>query len=173
MMFLRHALSIAILPFTVTVLVPLWISERFGPDFVFAPTSSAALIQLIGFAVGLSGLTLFIASLRRFVTDGQGTLAPWDPPRRLVVRGPYRFVRNPMISGVLFVLVGEVLVFRSQALAAWAGIFLVANVVVITLYEEPHLTQVFGDAYRTYRAHVPRIVPRVSAWQPPDDNRPV
>jgi protein-S-isoprenylcysteine O-methyltransferase Ste14 len=170
-MILRHALSIAILPFTVTILVPVWIAQNVGSGFTQGPTAVLMLIQLLGFIIGLSGIALFVASLRRFATDGQGTLAPWDPPRRLVVNGPYRYVRNPMISGVLFVLIGEALVLRSQPHAVWAVIFAVANVFVITLYEEPHLTQVFGDAYRTYQAHGPRIVPRLSAWQPPDDNR--
>ena len=61
------------------------------------------------------GLLLFAASLRQFAVRGKGTLAPWDPPKHLVVEGPYRYVRNPMISGVLFVLLGEALVLRSMA----------------------------------------------------------
>jgi protein-S-isoprenylcysteine O-methyltransferase Ste14 len=168
-MFLRHVLSIAILPFTVTVLVPAWLNERFGPGLGLGSTIAAVVVQGLGVALLLGGVALFAASLRRFASDGEGTLAPWDPPRRLVVRGPYRYVRNPMISGVLFVLIGEAMVLRSDAHAIWAASFLIANVLVITLYEEPRLAQVFGDSYRTYRAHVPRVVPRMTAWRPPDD----
>ena len=168
-MFLRHALSIALLPFTVAVLVPLWIHRRYGTVIAAASSAPALLVQIAGVAVLAVGVVLFVLSLRRFARDGKGTLAPWDPPTRLVVRGPYRYVRNPMISGVLFVLIGEALVLRSLPHAAWAGIFLAANAVFIPWYEEPHLARVFGEPYRTYRAHVPRILPRLTPWQPPDD----
>ncbi len=170
-MFLRHLLSVAILPFTVTVLVPLWIRERSGAGLVPGSTIGAILVQGLGAASLLGGLVLFAASQRRFASDGEGTLAPWDPPRRLVVSGPYRYVRNPMISGVLFILIGEAAMLRSAAHALWAAFFLAANVLVITLYEEPRLTEVFGDAYRNYRANVPRVVPRLSPWRPRDEHR--
>ena len=110
---------------------------------------------------------LFVASLRRFAGEGEGTLAPWDPPRRLVVRGPYRFVRNPMISGVIFLLFGEALVLASWPHAAWALAFLALNAVYIPLVEEPQLERRFGDAYREYRANVRRFLPRLRAWEPP------
>ncbi|PYK00947.1 MAG: hypothetical protein DME23_05630, partial [Verrucomicrobia bacterium] len=64
----------------------------------------SVLLQVVGFALLSLGLLLFVASLRRFATDGKGTLAPWDPPNKFVVRGPYQFVRNPMISGVILLL---------------------------------------------------------------------
>jgi len=110
---------------------------------------------------------LFVASLRRFAGEGEGTLAPWDPPRRLVVRGPYRFVRNPMISGVIFLLFGEALVLLSRPHALWALVFLALNAVYIPLVEEPQLEQRFGDPYREYRANVRRFLPRLRAWEPP------
>jgi protein-S-isoprenylcysteine O-methyltransferase Ste14 len=101
-MVLRHLLAIAILPFTVTVLVPLWIARRYGVVPAVGRSVGELVSQLAGVAVLGIGLVLFVASLRRFASEGRGTLAPWDPPRVLVVRGPYRFVRNPMISGVIF-----------------------------------------------------------------------
>ena len=117
-MVLRHVLAIAILPFTVTILVPAWIAGRY--DIVPAPGASAAVrvLQGGGLVVLAIGLLLFLSSLRRFASEGEGTLAPWDPPRRLVVRGPYRFVRNPMISGVVFVLAGEAMLRRRWDLAS-------------------------------------------------------
>ena len=166
MMILRYALSIAILPFAVTVIVPIWIGRRVDLEFGAAASIPTLLVQILGIVVMIVGASLFVASLRQFAVEGKGTLAPWDPPRRLVVQGPYRYVRNPMISGVVFVLIGEALLLRSEAHAIWAGIFLAANVIVITLYEEPHLEQVFGDAYLTYCTHVPRVIPRLSAWRP-------
>src|SRR5204863_8426316 len=104
---LRHLLAIAALPFTVAVLIPLWIlrGTRFVPSL---PADAMDMAAVAGGVVLVAiGLGLFVATLRLFVTVGRGTLAPWDPPKHLVVRGPYRYVRNPMISGVLFVLSGE------------------------------------------------------------------
>jgi protein-S-isoprenylcysteine O-methyltransferase Ste14 len=126
---------------------------------------------LIGIvAIGL-GLALFIASLRRFAAEGQGTLAPWDPPRRLVVRGPYRRVRNPMISGVIFVLAGEAALLRSMPHLEWALTFVAINLIYIPLLEEPMLGARFGADYERYRAHVPRFLPRWRAWDGVDDER--
>lgn len=163
---LRHAFAIAVLPFTMAVLVPLWIARRTA--LVPAPASSPGglLMQVGGVAALAIGLALFVASLRRFATEGHGTLAPWDPPRTLVVRGPYRYVRNPMISGVLLVLLGEALVLRSRAHFLWAGTFFAINAVYIPLLEEPDLEQRFGEAYREYCRHVPRLFPRLRPWHP-------
>ena len=164
MTLLRHLLAIAVLPFTVTVLVPIWIAQSYGIRWSGGGSAGVLAVQALGFASAGLGLGLFIASLRRFAGEGEGTLAPWDPPRRLVVRGPYRFVRNPMISGVLFVLIGEALVLRSMPHALWAGVFLVLNLIFIVLLEEPQLRARFGGAYREYCRHVPRVVPRRRPW---------
>ena len=132
---LRHLLSIALLPFSVVVLVPLWIARRNAIEPAFGGSGGALALQLAGAVVMAAGLLLFGASLRRFATEGQGTLAPWDPPQKLVVRGPYRFVRNPMISGVIFVLFAEALVLLSLPHATWALAFLGLNLVYIPLFE--------------------------------------
>lgn len=165
MYLLRQLLSVLILPVTVTMLVPVWIGTRAGvtwslPQGIAAVASVAAGICSLGI-----GLVLFLASLGRFVTEGRGTLAPWDPPRRLVVTGPYRYVRNPMISGVIFLLIGEALVLRSWPHAAWAAAAAAVNAVYIPLVEEPQLERRFGEDYRRYRRHVPRLVPRARPWE--------
>jgi protein-S-isoprenylcysteine O-methyltransferase Ste14 len=161
---LRHLLSIAILPFSVAVLVPLWIARRNAVAFAVGGSGPALALQLAGAAALGVGLLLFAASLRRFASEGEGTLAPWDPPRALVVRGPYRYVRNPMIWGVIFVLFGEALLLLSPAHGAWAAAFLALNLVYIPLVEEPQLERRFGDAYRDYCRHVRRFVPRLRPW---------
>jgi protein-S-isoprenylcysteine O-methyltransferase Ste14 len=107
--------------------------------------------------------------VRRFATEGKGTLAPWDPPREFVVRGPYRFVRNPMISGVILVLFGEASVLLSPPHAVWAASFLALNLLHIPLVEEPQLERRFGDPYRDYCRNVRRFVPRLSPWQSPTE----
>jgi protein-S-isoprenylcysteine O-methyltransferase Ste14 len=161
---LRHIFAIAVLPVTVVILVPLWIARRYDVT-VTIPNSAAAIgaaVAGVGFLV--LGVVLFVGSLKRFASEGQGTLAPWDPPRRLVVRGPYRYVRNPMITGVLFVLIAEALLLRSWPHARWAATFLVINLIYIPLLEEPILESRFGDEYRQYRMHVPRLIPRARPW---------
>jgi len=164
-MLFRHLLSIAILPFTVAVLVPVWIARRNAVVPALGRSFGDVALQVIGVPLFAVGLLLFAASLRRFVTEGEGTLAPWDPPRRLVVRGPYRFVRNPMISGLIFVLFSEALLLLSRHHAEWAATFLLINLIYIPLLEEPMMVARFGDDYREYCRHVGRILPRLRAWQ--------
>jgi len=163
---LRHLLSIAILPFTVTVIIPSWLARRYHVSLTIGTTAPEIVLQVLGVASLGVGLVLFAASLRQFAVRGKGTLAPWDPPKHLVVEGPYRYVRNPMISGVLFVLFGEALVLQSWPHGCWALIFLFINLVYIPLFEEPQLERRFGDSYVEYRRHVRRLLPRLRPWQP-------
>jgi protein-S-isoprenylcysteine O-methyltransferase Ste14 len=160
----RHLLSIAALPFTIAVVVPVWMARRNGLGLQWPATADELALAAAGLLSLIVGLGLFVASLRRFESDGDGTLAPWDPPRRLVVRGPYRYVRNPMISGVMFVLLGEACLLRSWRHAVWMLIFVLMNATWIPWYEEPHLEELFGEEYRTYKRHVRRFVPRLRAW---------
>jgi protein-S-isoprenylcysteine O-methyltransferase Ste14 len=172
MRLLRHLLAIAALPFVVTVVVPIWIARADGIVPALGTNATELALQIAGVGMLAIGLMLFAASLRRFATDGQGTLAPWDPPRSLVVRGPYRYVRNPMISGVVFILFGEALVLLSASHAWWAAIFLLLNFVQIPLFEEPQLRRRFGGEYAHYARHVPRLVPRLRPWIPTPAARP-
>jgi protein-S-isoprenylcysteine O-methyltransferase Ste14 len=165
-MLVRHLLSIAALPFVVTVLVPMWLARNNNISLVIGTTPLEVLAQTAGVLLLVVGLVLFSASLQKFATEGEGTLAPWDPPRRLVVRGPYRYVRNPMISGVVLVLFGEALVLLSKPHLGWALIFLGANAVWIPLVEEAGLRRRFGDSYEEYCRHVPRLIPRLRPWKP-------
>jgi protein-S-isoprenylcysteine O-methyltransferase Ste14 len=162
----RHLMAIATLPFVVAVVVPLSIARRTGAELRLARAPLAVASQVVGVvALGL-GFVLFASSVYWFATRGAGTLAPWDPPRRLVVDGPYRHVRNPMIAGVIFVLFAEALLLLSALQTAWAVIFLVANLVYLPVIEEPQLERRFGEPYREYCRHVPRFVPRLRPWTP-------
>ena len=105
-------------------------------------------------------------TVRLFVRQGEGTPAPWDPPQKLVVAGPYRHVRNPMITSVLLMLGGEALVFQSSAIAAWLIVFFVVNGVYFPMSEEKGLEARFGDDYRRYKQNVPRWLPRPTPWYP-------
>jgi protein-S-isoprenylcysteine O-methyltransferase Ste14 len=164
----RHVFAIAVLPATVTLAVPIWLARRSGAR-VHAPGDPAGAASLAAGVLLLAiGLALFAASLRHFATRGRGTLAPWDPPKRLVISGPYRYVRNPMISGVISILLGEALVLRSLPHLWWAATFLAINATYIPLFEEPQLEWRFGDDYRRYCRHVGRLVPRLRPWNPGD-----
>src|SRR5438552_5163296 len=100
-MLIRQLISIIALPGIVAIAIPVWIARRASVTFA-VPDEALGVVLLLGGAVALlTGLWLFSASLFYFWSRGRGTLAPWDPPKHLVVGGPYRFVRNPMISGVI------------------------------------------------------------------------
>ena len=127
---------------------------------------------LVGGASLTAGLTLVAETVRLFADVGEGTLAPWDPTQNIVVEGPYRYVRNPMISGVLFVLLGEAAIFGSGALLVWTSAFFLINAVYLPMSEEPGLEERFGERYRTYKRNVPRWIPRLSPWAPGSGRRP-
>jgi protein-S-isoprenylcysteine O-methyltransferase Ste14 len=103
---------------------------------------------------------LLVACIVEFARSGRGTLSPADPPRHLVVRGLYRFVRNPMYLSVATLVLGEVLLTGSRGLAWYLAIwFLAVNVFVIG-YEEPTLRRQFGPSYDEYTRRVGRWLPR-------------
>lgn len=163
----RHILSILLLPATVTILIPTLIITR--ARSLQIGWALPAAWQLVPLGAGLlclgAGFRLLAQTIALFATYGHGTLAPWDPPTRLVVRGVYRHVRNPMISGVIMILVGESLILGSGPLAAWCALVVGVNMLYIPLLEEPQLEARFGAAYRAYKQHVPRWVPRRRAWE--------
>lgn len=117
--------------------------------------------HLVGvFAMGV-GTVLLAACIFEFARTGRGTLSPVDPPRHLVVRGLYRYVRNPMYLSVTLIVLGEVLLTRSSALAwYWVLWFAAVNLFVVG-YEEPTLRREFGDSYDEYTRHVGRWIPRL------------
>jgi len=153
---LRHLLAICLLPGVVAGVIPALLVDELA---------SGPLVVLGGVVVAL-GLVLIAQTVALFATVGDGTLAPWDPTSRLVVRGPYRRVRNPMISGVLCVLLGEALMFGSIAVLVWFAFVFALNAVYFPLVEEPDLRERFGADYEAYRAAVPRWLPRLRPWQP-------
>jgi protein-S-isoprenylcysteine O-methyltransferase Ste14 len=101
-----------------------------------------------------------------FIRIGRGTLAPWSPTRKLVVGGMYAYVRNPMILGVITVLVGESLMLSSVGILTWAILVFLINTVYFVFSEEPGLEKRFGEEYREYKRDVPRWIPRRKPWRP-------
>jgi protein-S-isoprenylcysteine O-methyltransferase Ste14 len=157
--------TIIVLPGTVLVFVPLVIllvAPR--TNFPLEPASPAGIRFWLALASGIIGLVLSAWTVRLFVKLGKGTPAPWDPPERLVVRGPYRHVRNPMITGALLLLLAEAIYLRSLAVAGWIALFFVGNAIYFPLVEEKDLEKRFGADYRNYKANVPRWLPRLRPW---------
>jgi protein-S-isoprenylcysteine O-methyltransferase Ste14 len=116
--------------------------------------------QVVGMFLGAAGAMLALWCIFTFVVVGKGTPAPFDPPRRLVHRGPYRFVRNPMYLGAALALTGAALVYQSLTLLGYVGGFLVAVHVFVLAYEEPVLRRTFGQEYEAYCRRVGRWWPR-------------
>ena len=156
MLFLRSLFFALLLPGSVTLLIPYFILSGRGGIRV-QQWGSLQYLAVIGVA---AGATILIWCISDFARVGRGTLSPVDPPSTLVVRGLYRYVRNPMYVGVLLLLLGEAALFQSRALLIYTGIwFLFVNLFVI-LYEEPTLRGKFGDSYDQYRRSVRRWIPR-------------
>ncbi len=167
MLLIKHLRAIAFLPVTVLIVIPALIiySTRSINLGWSLPPPLRVLPVILGLFFMILGLILLIQTVSLFATAGQGTLAPWDPPQKLVVKGIYRYVRNPMISGVSSVLLGESLAIGSVPLAYWLMIFMILNLTYIPLIEELGLEQRFGDEYKLYKQNVPRWIPRRRPWR--------
>jgi protein-S-isoprenylcysteine O-methyltransferase Ste14 len=115
--------------------------------------------QLVGLLCGGAGTALLAACIFEFARSGRGTLSPVDPPRRLVVRGLYRYVRNPMYLSVTMIVLGEALVARSAALGVYWALWFIAANLFVRGYEEPTLRRTFGSDYDDYTRRVGRWIP--------------
>ena len=119
--------------------------------------------QIVGMIAGGVGAAIALWCIYTFVRIGKGTPAPFDPPRRMVIRGPYRFVRNPMYIGAALALAGVAVFYGSVSLLGYSCAFLLAAHVFVMFYEEPRLQSTFGPDYAEYRRRVRRWWPRVQA----------
>jgi protein-S-isoprenylcysteine O-methyltransferase Ste14 len=163
----RRALAVAgtgaffvLAPGTVAGLIPWWISRwrMQKPFFGFAG------FRVIGILLIAAGLVVLIESFARFALEGVGTPAPVFPTKHLVVRGFYRYVRNPMYVAVVCLILGQALFFGSRQLLEYAAIAWVMTHFFVLAYEEPTLRRTFGAEYEAFCAHVPRWVPRLTPW---------
>lgn len=119
---------------------------------------------VIGLALLAVGLVLLLWCARDFFVSGRGTLAPWDPPKRLVIVGLYRFVRNPMYIAVLILLAGWSVATGSRVVAGYTVIVAIGFHLRVLFHEEPWLRRQFGTECAAYFAAVPRWLPRLSVW---------
>ena len=138
-----------------TVLMPYWLLPR--PVRADVRGAGAA-----GWPLIAAGIALYFAcAFWGFAVGGRGTPLPLDPPKKLVVVGPYRNVRNPMYWSVAFVMLGEAAVFHSVALLQLVAAFAVGVILFVLFVEEPGLKAKFGGEYEQYCRKVPRWLPRI------------
>ena len=153
------AIFLVIAPGTLAVYVPWHLTHwDFAPPLF--PNA-----RVLGAALIVAGLPVLLDSFARFALQGLGTPAPVMPPKRLVVTGFYRYVRNPMYVAVTALIAGQGLLFGSVMVLEygailWAGFFL-----FVVAYEEPALGEQFADEYDRYRANVRRWLPRITPWR--------
>lgn len=134
------------------------------PYWLLPPGSRLELggVGFLGALLAAAGAALYLTcAFWGFAIRGKGTPAPIDPPKKLVVEGPYRVVRNPMYWSVVSAMLGEACLFRSLSLALWAAGFFAGASLFVILYEEPVLRRKFGAEYEDYCRRVPRWLPRI------------
>ena len=151
-MFIRALIEFLVLPGVIAGLVPSIIcySDPWRKDG-----------YTLGLLVMAGGLLIILWCIRDFYNLGKGTLAPWSPPKHLVVVGLYRFCRNPMYVGVLVLVGGWALYSASPILVGYLVILIFGFHFRVILYEEPHLSKLFGTEWESYYSKVPRWLPRL------------
>ena len=155
LLFLKNLAFTIIVPGTVAFYIPIWMSGG-RSAFLTAPLCCERLAGLVPI---LPGSAIYLRCVWDFAAIGRGTPVPIDEPRKLIVRGLYRHVRNPMYIGVLLVIVGWAIFFRSLKVISYGFCVGVVFHAFVVLFEEPHLRRRFGESYAHYRRTVHRWIP--------------
>ncbi len=155
-MFLRALLAFLILPGLAAIIFPPFLAA-------FDPWSRG--VFLPGLVLMSFGGFLLMSCVRDFYVSGKGTLAPWDPPKKLVVVGLYRYLRNPMYVSVVTLVAGWSLLYSSPLLLIYALILAIGFHIRVLKYEEPWLASQFGNDWLKYSAAVRRWIPGIRPWQ--------
>ncbi len=148
-------------PCVLTGIIPWWLTGWEPRPAFFG----LELTRAIGVPLILISVPVLVSSFARFVLDGLGTPVIVAPPQKLVVTGLYRYVRNPMYVAIIAIILGQALLFGDKRLIVFAALFWLACHIFVTGYEEKRLEREFGAPYRTYRANVPRWIPRITPWR--------
>ncbi|MBI3044036.1 MAG: isoprenylcysteine carboxylmethyltransferase family protein [Betaproteobacteria bacterium] len=154
---LKNLLFILLVPGTVAGYIP-WLLVR-NKTFIFSAWTPLAA------AAFLAGVVIFLWCVWDFAVFGRGTPAPIDAPKKLVVRGLYQYVRNPMYVGVLTVILGWAILFKAVEVAVYGVSIAAAFHLFVVFYEEPRLEKTFGLEYDEYRSRVDRWIPKIKQDQ--------
>lgn len=148
-----------------TVLVPGTLAVLIPYRLVSSPAARGNLqiggVRYAGLILITAGALIYLRCALDFVFAGKGTPAPIDPPKKLVVRGLYKYVRNPMYVGMLSLVLGQAIWFESKTLFGYAGLVFLLFTSFVFFYEEPVLRRKFGESYQRYCQTVPRWIPRM------------
>jgi protein-S-isoprenylcysteine O-methyltransferase Ste14 len=156
---LKTAIFTVVVPGTVAFYVPYLLARR-GHDLLAPPQSAW---QFLGVLPLAAGVAIYLWCAWDFAVTGLGTPLPIDAPRVLIVKGMYRYVRNPMYVGALNVVLGWAIWFSSGAMLIYLACFWLAASLFVLFYEEPHLRSVFGTQYEGYCRRVNRWLPKLPA----------
>jgi len=159
---LIHLRDMLALPVMVTIVIPYLLYSHKLPILKDQPVP----VKIIAAIVLICGASLQLYTTYLFKRFGKGTLAPWHPTQKLVILGPYRYCRNPMITGVLMILAGEAFFFNTIPILIWTVMFFCVNTAFFIFKEEPDMLQRFGAPYEDYKKQVPRWIPKLRAYTP-------
>ena len=155
---LATAVFLCLAPGTVSGLIPFWISRwQFEPPFFGLEP-----VRWFGVLLIVLATLVLLESFARFALEGLGTPAPVLPTQYLVIKGFYRYVRNPMYVAVISIIVGQSLLVGNGSLLVYAAIVSAGFLGFVLLYEEPKLRKTYGAEYEAYCAEVPRWIPRIT-----------
>jgi protein-S-isoprenylcysteine O-methyltransferase Ste14 len=162
----QHFKAFASLPFMavfgVTVIL-LIVTQQFHIGW-YLPAPLNFIPTIVGCLLIALGVYLLAITTYFFAKIGGGTVAHWSPPTKLVIHGIYRYVRNPMVLGVVLTVLGETIFFGSISMFVLFLVLFIGNHILFIKYEEPNLIKRFGDDYREYMKNVPRWLPRLKPW---------
>lgn len=150
-LFLKNIVFTLLVPGVVVVFIPVYVITH-APVAISPTTLLSGLMLLIG-------VIIYMWCIWDFANVGRGTPAPIDPPKTLVMRGLYKYTRNPMYLGVLCIISGWALLFQSLNIVIYAVCVATCFHLFILLYEEPHLKHIFGPSYEQYCSQVRRWIP--------------
>jgi len=156
MLLLRSIFFTFVQPGTVVVLIPYWLLSSRDAGAVFNHQA----LQYFGILPVVIGSAGLLWCIWEFFSEGRGTISPLEPPKHLVVRGLYKYVRNPMYVSVVAILIGEALFFSSLPVLIEAVVFFMLATIFVMAYEEPTLRRQFGESYERYTQTVGRWIPR-------------
>ena len=158
---LGSALFFVVAPLVLAGFVPWWATQwEFRPAFFGVDPT-----RILGGMLIVAGVPGLVDSFARFALAGLGTPAPIAPTQKLVVTGLFRYVRNPIYIAVVAVILGQALLFGDGRLLWYGALLWLAFHVFVVIYEEPTLEQTFGAEYDSFRANVPRWIPRLTPWR--------
>ena len=153
--------NLFILPFNVLVTLPFILNFSNNTQLI---NEYNIYFKIIGILILISGILLFTKTVFLFFKFGNGTIAPWNPPKKFIVRGPYRYVRNPMLIGVNLILISEYLILNSLIIFVWSSIFIVINLLYHKFNEEKKLELRFGNSYIKYKKNVSAWIPKIKPY---------